>query len=63
MHPMIDQLLVVQEFHIKMIRLLKVKSQRRKELQEIQMLRSDLRAQFEAKEKEIQSYDREIKRG
>lgn len=43
----------IQEFDMKMIRLMRLKKERQKELQQIEALRKELHLQFEDKEKEV----------
>ncbi len=53
-------ILDVQEYDIKMIRLMRLKKARQKELSEIDTLKKDLRQKIEAKEEEIRSVKDEI---
>src|SRR5579872_1764970 len=63
LRPILD----IQELDMKMIRLMRVKKERQKELQQIEELRKELRLQFTEKEKEIgelgksiQAYEQKI---
>jgi len=53
MHAALKTLLNIQEFDIKMIRLMKVKKQRQDELKQIETLRTELHEQLTLKEEEI----------
>jgi len=53
MHPSLKLILEIQELDMKMIRLLRVKKERQKELQQIDSLRKELHQQLAAKEEEI----------
>ncbi|NDD57976.1 MAG: hypothetical protein EBZ47_01815 [Chlamydiae bacterium] len=50
----------IQEFDMKMIRLMRLKKERQKELQQIEALRKELYVQYEDKEKEIQELDKTV---
>lgn len=54
MQDILKVILDIQEFDIKMIRLMKLKKARQKELQEIDSLKSDLQEKIRVKEEEIQ---------
>lgn len=53
-------ILEIQEFDMKMIRLMKLKKERRSELNNIESLRRDLKEQQDTKEKEIDLLEKEI---
>ena len=59
MHPSLKNILSIQEMDIKMIRLIRVKKQRLKELEQIGSLRSELVAQLDAKKDEIATLNAE----
>lgn len=59
MHPSLKNILSIQEMDIKMIRLIRVKKQRLKELEQIASLRSELIAQLDAKKDEIATLNAE----
>ncbi|MCH9634778.1 MAG: hypothetical protein S4CHLAM7_15400 [Chlamydiae bacterium] len=50
----------IQEFDIKMIRLMKLKKARQKELSEIDALKADLKKKIEDKEQEIETFKEEV---
>ncbi len=54
-------LLEIQELDIKMIRLMRVKKQRQKELKQIESLRVELKEQLALKEEEIKDLDEQVK--
>ncbi|HSW73120.1 MAG TPA: C4-type zinc ribbon domain-containing protein [Chlamydiales bacterium] len=56
----LKNILEIQELDMKMIRLMRVKKERQKELQHIDALRHDLKRQFAEKEKEIGELNRNI---
>lgn len=56
----IQAILSIQELDMKMIRLMRVKKEREKELSQIEDLRNDLKTQLEEKETEITSFNQEI---
>ncbi len=56
-------ILAIQEYDIKMIRLMRVKNERRAELEKIQSLRVDMQKQVEDKESKIKSIKTEIRLG
>lgn len=56
----LKNILEIQELDMKMIRLMRVKKERQKELQHIEALRQDLKRQFAEKEKEIGELNRNI---
>jgi predicted nucleic acid-binding Zn-ribbon protein len=67
MHPSLKFILDIQELDMKMIRLLRVKKERQKELQQIELLRKELHQQLGMKEEElgqlgksIQAYEEKI---
>ena len=53
-------ILEIQDFDMKMIRLMKLKKERRTELNNIESLRRDLKEQQDLKEKEISLLEKEI---
>jgi uncharacterized protein len=53
-------ILEIQDFDMQMLRLMKLKKERQQELNNIDFLRQDLKAQQETKEKEIQVLNQEI---
>jgi hypothetical protein len=50
----------IQDFDMKMIRLMRLKKERQKELQQIEALRKELQQQYTDKEKEIAEFDKTI---
>ncbi|MBM3208418.1 MAG: hypothetical protein FJZ57_07460 [Chlamydiae bacterium] len=50
----------IQDYDMKMIRLMRLKKERQKELQQIEALRKELYIQYEDKEKEIQELDKTV---
>ena len=50
----------IQDFDMKMIRLMRLKKERQKELQQIEALRKELYVQYEDKEKEIQELEKTV---
>lgn len=60
MHRTLQDILEIQELDMKMIRLMRVKKERQKELRQIDDLRSELRGQLVEKEKEIAELSRGI---
>ncbi|MBM3201766.1 MAG: hypothetical protein FJZ56_05090 [Chlamydiae bacterium] len=59
MHPSLKNILAIQELDIKMIRLLRIKQQRLKELEQLADLRTELLAQLETKKDEIATLNAE----
>jgi predicted nucleic acid-binding Zn-ribbon protein len=59
MHPSLKNILSIQELDIKMIRLLRIKQQRLKELEQLAEIRSELVDQLEAKKEEIATLNAE----
>lgn len=53
-------LLDIQELDMKMLRLMRVKRERQKELKQIEELRKDLHSQLNDKRKEIEAFDKQI---
>lgn len=60
MHKALKPLLDIQELDIKMIRLMRIKKQRKKELEQIDTLRKELDGQLKLKEEEIQLLDQQV---
>ena len=60
MPPALKVILDIQEFDMKMIRLMRLKKERMKELQHIDSLRHDLKAQLAEKDEEIIELNRSI---
>ena len=60
MHPSLKPLIDIQELDIKMIRLMRVKKQRQKELMQIESLRTELGEQLSLKEEEIEKLNQQI---
>lgn len=60
MHPGLKQILDIQEYDMKMIRLMRLKKGRLKELEHIDTLRSELKKQQQDKETEIGELNRSI---
>ncbi len=60
MQDTLKVILDIQEFDIKMIRLMKLKKARQKELQEIDSLKNDLNQKIEKKEQEIEEFKANI---
>ncbi len=56
----LKEILVIQELDMKMIRLVRVKKERQKELQQIEDLRKELHAQTQEKEAEIEGLGKNI---
>jgi predicted nucleic acid-binding Zn-ribbon protein len=50
----------IQDFDMKMIRLMRLKKERQKELQQIEDLRKELKVQYSEKEKEIAELDKDV---
>lgn len=50
----------IQDFDMKMIRLMRLKKERQKELQQIEDLRKELKMQYSEKEKEIAELDKDV---
>ncbi|MFZ0565068.1 MAG: zinc ribbon domain-containing protein [Chlamydiales bacterium] len=63
MHESFQTVLKIQEFDIKMIRLLRVKKDHQKELSKIQTLKSDIHQQVKDKEEQITEVKKEIRSG
>ncbi|SCA63252.1 Uncharacterized protein SCG7109_AK_00260 [Chlamydiales bacterium SCGC AG-110-M15] len=57
----LKKILVIQEFDIKMIRLMRLKKERNEELSSIHSLRSELQTQLERKEEEIMSLKKDVR--
>lgn len=57
----LKDILDIQELDIKMIRLMRLKKERQKELSDIYSLRSDLQKQMEAKEREIMELKKDVR--
>jgi len=60
MHPALKTILEIQEYDMKMIRLMRLKKERLSELQHIEDLRQELRGQQASKEAEISELNRSI---
>ncbi|MEM7175051.1 MAG: zinc ribbon domain-containing protein [Chlamydiota bacterium] len=60
MHKALKPLLDIQELDIKMIRLMRIKKQRQKELEQIDSLRQELQEQLNLKEEEITDLDHQV---
>lgn len=60
MHEALKPLLDIQELDIKMIRLMRIKKQRQKELDQIDALRGELQEQLSLKEGEIADLDKQV---
>lgn len=62
MQDSLKPILEIQELDIKMIRLIRLKNQRQKELQQIESLRGELREQQEEKKQEVTNLNTEVSR-
>jgi len=60
MQESLKPIIEIQEFDMKMIRLMRIKRERKKELQQIEDLRADLHAQLKEKEFEIEELSKGI---
>jgi predicted nucleic acid-binding Zn-ribbon protein len=60
MQESLKPIIEIQEFDMKMIRLMRIKRERQKELQQIEDLRSDLHAQVKEKEFEVEELSKQI---
>lgn len=56
----INQILEIQELDMKMLRLLRIKKERQKELEQIEQLRKELHEQVSSKEREIEQFNQTI---
>ncbi len=63
MKESLQTILQIQELDIKMIRLMRVKNERKEELLNIQNLRADIQNQVEEKEKQVTTFKKEIRHG
>ena len=61
MKDILKPIIEVQELDMKMIRLMRIKRERQKELKQIEELRGDLHAQVKEKKVEIQEVDKKIR--
>lgn len=61
MKETLKPIIEVQELDMKMIRLMRIKKERKKELSQIEALRKDLHLQLSDKEKEIEDINKEIR--
>ncbi len=61
MQEILKPIIEIQEFDMKMIRLMRIKRERQKELKQIEELRADLHAQVKEKEFEVEELTKQIK--
>ena len=61
MQEILKPIIEIQELDMKMIRLMRIKRERQKELQQIEDLRTDLHQQLKEKETEVQGISKEIR--
>ncbi|NGX38639.1 MAG: hypothetical protein K1000chlam2_01815 [Chlamydiae bacterium] len=61
MQEMLKPIIEIQEFDMKMIRLMRIKRERQKELKQIEDLRADLHAQVNEKKAEIEELNKQIR--